>query len=119
MIDFATQIKITNLHHQIHTLYQAARKRDSGRVCDICGTGDITGKNGVAYKVRQPVKGYEGCASQSPRLCHRHATGWALSYLAFDPLNQQTRNAVNLHFASYLAKQLGKTAAIKAKEKAK
>lgn len=109
MIDAKTSDEIRALYQKIHTLYQEARQRPSGMVCDICGTGDIVGKNSVAYKVRQPVHGYENRREQSPRLCHRHASGWAHSHNAYNNgVNQRTAEQVDLHFAAYLAKQLMK-----------
>lgn len=106
MVDVQTSNKIRALYQQIHVLYQEAKHRPSEGVCDICGTGDIMGRNNVAYKVRHPVHGYEGRREQSPRLCHRHASGWAHSHNFYNGLNQRTAEEIDLHFAQYLAKQL-------------
>ena len=117
MIDPETQAKIRALYAEVHALYRQAVKRPSGANCDVCGASDTIGKNGVAYKVRHPVHGYEQRPDQSPKLCHRHASGWALSHNAFNWDRRRSAEEIDLHFAAYLAKQLGDYATSTNKEK--
>jgi len=108
MIDAATRRKIVALTREIHTLYEEARKRRTSDVCDICGAGDTIGINGVRYRVRQAVHGYEHRVDRSPCLCHRHASGWAQSHNAYNWHRKRSDAEVDLHFAAYIAKQLAK-----------
>ncbi len=106
MIDAQTTDKIRTLYQQIHTLYQEAKHRPSGNVCDICGKSDTLGKNGCLYKARAIVHGYFHRPAASPILCHAHASGWAHSHNSINRWNERSDEEVDLHFAQYLARQL-------------
>ena len=98
---------IESLLSQIHAIYQEAKQRPSGMVCDICGQGDYQAKNAV-LKVRTAVHGFEHRPSESPSLCFRHFGGWAHSFNSFYKPAERSDEEINLHFALYLAKQLQK-----------
>jgi hypothetical protein len=105
VIDDEARAKMEALAKQLFSVYQESRKRPSDALCDICGEGDKQGKNAM-YKIRTAVHGYEHRPHASPHLCHRHGTGWALSFNKFDPLGKREDQAIDLHFATYIAKQL-------------
>lgn len=107
MIDAYTKAEIRQLHQQIDRLYREAKQRPSNAVCDICGMGDYQAKHAV-LKVKTVVAGYEKREHLSPSLCFRHANGWAHSHNVFNPIGHKHSEEVDLHFASYLAKQLMK-----------
>jgi hypothetical protein len=106
MLSQEAQAKILSLAGEIDRIYKEENRRPSGLVCDICGSGDTIAKTGIAYKVRSCVHGYERRGEESPRLCHRHASGWALSHNAYNWDGKRSWQEVDLHFAQYLAKQL-------------
>lgn len=108
MLTSRDKAEILALQQKIHFLYKQATKRPSGNVCDICCAGDTLGKNGVLYKVRSVVHGYNHRETESPKLCHRHASGWAHSHNAYNWDNKRTDEEIDLHFAEYLANQLRK-----------
>lgn len=108
MIDVTAQEKIVSLQREIDAIYKEAKSRPSNMHCDICGAGDLIAKNGIAFKVKDVVIGYERRPSESPRLCHRHATGWTLSHNSYNLLSDKSRVEIDLHFTQYLAKQLMK-----------
>jgi hypothetical protein len=110
MLDQEARDKILSLMKEIDRVYKEAKRRPSGAVCDICGAGDTIAKTGIAYKVRLHVHGYARREDHSPRLCHRHASGWAHSHNAYNWDGKRTSEEVDLHFAQYLAKQLIKEA---------
>ena len=107
MLTTDDKAKIRALLQQIDMIYTGAKQRSSGMVCCICGEGDKQAKHAV-LKVKDAVHGYTHRQSVSPRLCHRHGVGWALSFNAFNPLTQRTDEEIDLHFALYVAKQLQK-----------
>jgi len=128
VIDQATRDKIVSLAMEAYRIYEEARRRPSGMVCDICGAGD---KN-EWFKVKGVVRGYQHRPDKSPCLCPSHALGWSMSFAAFedrrkgevfgfpfygpravDPALDEpliSDEEVNLHFARFLAKQLLKAA---------
>ncbi len=106
MLNTQDKSKILALQRQIDAIVQEAKKRPSGLVCHICGDGDKTTKNGIVFKVKGVVSRYERRPEQSPHLCHKHNGGWSLSIESFDPLHQRYAEEINLHYASYVAKQL-------------
>ena len=108
MIDAEAKQKIINLQKQIDVIYQEVKRRPSNMTCDICGSGDLTAKNGIVFKVKHQVHGYVNRPEHSPKLCHKHASGWALSHDAYNPLGTRGDEEVDLHFTQYLAKQLMK-----------
>jgi hypothetical protein len=108
MLDAHTRAKIQELYQEIHALYKESIMRPSGKVCDICGGGDMRTKNGYLRKVRSPVAGYTHRESVSPTLCFRHANGWAHSYNTYDWNNKRTGEEIDLHFARFLANNLNK-----------
>jgi len=108
VLDSETTAKILSLKRQIDALYKEAKARPSGLCCDICGGGDFKAKTGTVFKVKHAVHGYVHRSSQSPRLCYRHAGGWAQSHGWYDPFNTKSDQEIDLHFAEYLAKQLMK-----------
>jgi hypothetical protein len=108
MLDIKTIRKIESLQRQIDTLYKEAKARPSGMNCHICGAGDFTAKNGVVFKVKTAVRGYAHRPNQSPRLCYRHANGWAHTHDWYNPFNKREDQEIDLHFAEYLAKKLMK-----------
>jgi hypothetical protein len=99
--------RITALLSQIDAIYKEAQQRPSHMVCDICGAGDHHTHHAI-FKVKDDAHGYERRQADSPRLCHRHFGGWALSFQAFSPMKIRTDQEIDLHFALYLAKQLTK-----------
>lgn len=105
MISPAASEKVKALAIQINHVYREDRMRPSNATCDICGAGDKQGKNAV-YKIRTVVHGYESRPYDSPNLCHKHGTGWALTFNTFNPMNTRTPEEIDLHFAMYLAKKL-------------
>lgn len=106
MLDQHDKERIRALLAQIDAVYKQAKQRPSGNVCVICGQGDYQAKHAV-LKVKGVVHGYEHRPSASPRLCFRHAGGWAHSFNAFSVF-ERTDEEIDLHFALYLAKQLQK-----------
>lgn len=108
MLDSKTTATILSLKRQIDMLYKQAKGRPSYMQCHICGAGDFTTKNSVVLKVKDAVHGYEHRPNQSPRLCHRHANGWAHTHSWYNPINKRSNDEIDLHFAEYLAKQLMK-----------
>lgn len=106
MLSQEAQAKILSLAKEIDRIYKEDKRRPSGAVCDICGSGDTIAKTGFVYKVRSCVHGYELRKEDSPHLCHRHASGWAHSHNAYNWDGKRSRQEVDLHFAQYLAKQL-------------
>jgi hypothetical protein len=109
MLDSETTTKILSLKRQIDLLYKEAKARPSFARCDICGAGDFKTKNGIVFKVKTAIHGYAHRSSQSPQLCHRHASGWALSHGWYNPLDKRSNEEIDLHFAEFLAKQLMKS----------
>ena len=107
MLTLADRSKVTALLSQIDAVYREAKQRPSDMVCDICGAGDHHTSHAV-FKVKDTAHGYEHRQVDSPRLCHRHFGGWALSLDAFNPMKKRTDEEIDLHFALYLAKQLTK-----------
>lgn len=110
LLDAKTEAKITALKMQIDALYKEAKARPSYMQCHVCGDGDFLTKNNVVLKVKDVVHGYEGRPVQSPRLCHRHANGWAHTHNSYNLFNQRSPEEIDLHFAEYLAKQILKEA---------
>lgn len=106
MLSPEVQEKILSLAKEIDRIYKEENRRPSGLVCDICGSGDTIAKTGFAYKVRPCVHGYERRETQSPHLCHKHASGWAHSHNSYNWNGKRTPDEIDLHFAQYLAKQL-------------
>lgn len=110
MLNANDRAKIQELYQEICVIYRESVARPSGNVCDLCGAGDKLGKNGFLYKVRSIVHGYEHRAGVSPKLCHRHASGWAVSYIPYNFDLKRTDEEIDLHFAKFLAKNLSKAA---------
>jgi hypothetical protein len=106
MLSQEAQAKILSLAKEIDGIYKNDKLRPSGVVCDICGSGDTIAKTGFIYRARACVNGYELRKKDSPRLCHRHASGWALSHNAYNWDGKRSWQEIDLHFAQYLAKQL-------------
>jgi hypothetical protein len=105
VIDCKTKADIRELAQQINTIYKAFVHRRSGNVCDICGAGDTLAKHAV-LRVRSDVHGYKDRPFDAPKLCHRHASGWAHSHNAYNFDGTKTAEQIDLHFAHFLAKQL-------------
>jgi hypothetical protein len=110
MLDAQARDKIRALYQEIYAVYKESIMRPSGKVCDICGDGDMHTKNGYLRKVRSPVAGYTHRESVSPTLCWRHAGGWSHSYSKYDWNNKRTGEEIDLHFARFLAHNLNKVA---------
>jgi hypothetical protein len=113
MIDEAARAEIVSLAMQAYKIYEDARRRPSGKVCDICGAGD----RNKWYKVKAVVHGYTHRPDESPCLCPNHATGWALSFNSFEGYRRAVPDApaltdeeINLHFARFLTRHLLKAA---------
>lgn len=108
MLDAQARDKIRALYQEIYAVYKESIMRPSGKVCDICGDGDMRTKNGYLRKVRSPVAGYTRREDVSPTLCWRHAGGWSHSYSKYDGVIQRTDEEIDLHFARFLANNLAK-----------
>jgi len=106
MLNTQDKAQILALQRQIDAIVQVAKKRPSGLVCHICGAGDKLTKNGITFKVKGIVNRYEHRPEQSPHLCHNHNGGWSLTVDSFDPLGRRSAEEIDLHYASYVAKQL-------------
>jgi hypothetical protein len=124
--------KIKELFKEILGVYDHYMRQKVEGACDICGKGD----SNKYFRLKGVVSGFEKRPEESPRLCYNHFCGWNLSYLARDrdvrfercPRDEwdklarfayedemrakygMTNEEVDLHFASYLTKQLMKEA---------
>jgi hypothetical protein len=134
--------RILALLEEISQIYKETMNQTVDGLCDICGQGNTSD----IYKLKDVVPGYKKRPSKSPRLCYSHFCGWNLSlskhqsdtvfkrcYEAGDDANKichfstqpemekkygLTDEEIDLHFATYLSKQLLKEAKLyKLKEK--
>ena len=128
--------RILGLLEEISQVYKETMNQTTEGLCDICGKGNTSD----IFKLKDLIPGYKRRPSKSPRLCYNHFCGWNLSLIshqgntvfkrcieAGDIYSTQiemekkyglTDEEVDLHFATYLSKQLLKEAKLhKSKEK--
>jgi hypothetical protein len=128
--------RILGLLEEISQVYKDTMNQTAEGLCDICGKGNTSD----IFKLKDLIPGYKRRPSKSPRLCYNHFCGWNLSLIshqnntvfkrcveAGDSYSTQiemekkyglTDEEVDLHFATYLSKQLLKEAKLhKSKEK--
>jgi hypothetical protein len=126
--------RILDLLEEVSKVYKETMNRNVDGLCDICGKGNTSD----IYKLKDIVPGYKRRPSKSPRLCYNHFCGWnmTLSKHQFDTVYKRCHEAgddtnkisyyitkkemeskygltdeeVDLHFATYLSKQLLKEA---------
>ena len=126
--------RILRLLWEVSQVYKETMNRAVDGACDICGKGNTSD----IYKLKDVVPGYKRRPKKSPRLCYNHFCGWNLSLLShqlnttFKRCNEAgddaqkishfstqkemerkyglTDEEVDLHFATYLSKQLLKEA---------
>lgn len=126
--------RIFDLLEEISQVYKETMNRTVDGLCDICGKGNTSD----IFKLKDIVPGYKRRPNKSPRLCYGHFCGWNLSltthqsntvfkrcYEAGDDAKKicyfETKpemvkkyglsdEEVDLHFATYLSKQLLKEA---------
>lgn len=129
--------KIALLVKEIEDTYNEHMRQSTGKICDICGAGDID----EIHLAQDCLSGYEHREHLSPVLCYSHMCGWRLSYSnllrkrkaellgqkppknsldALDNWMQLNRTVfdqpvlsdqeIDLHFTRYLANQLLKAA---------
>lgn len=126
--------RILDLLEEISQVYKETMNKTVEGLCDICGQGNTSD----IFKLKDLVPGYKRRPNKSPRLCYSHFCGWNLSltkhqsdtvfkrcYAAGDDASKichfstqkdmyrkygLTDEEVDLHFATYLSKQLLKEA---------
>jgi len=124
--------KIKSLFEDIFNVYKGNMRQIAEGKCDICGKQDTN----EHYRVKDTITGYENRPDQSPRLCYNHFCGWNLSFTHIERDTRirrclkagvdsdkiakfkyeaelkakygMTNEEVDLHFATYLTKQLMK-----------
>jgi hypothetical protein len=134
--------RILELLEEVSKVYKETMNQAVDGLCDICGKGNTSD----IFKLKDLIPGYKRRPSKSPRLCYNHFCGWNLSLVShqsntvFKRCNEAgddlqkichfstkpemerkyglTDEEVDLHFATYLSKQLLKEAKLhKSKEK--
>jgi len=126
--------RILDLLEEISQVYKETMNKTVEGLCDICGKGNTSD----IFKLKDLVPGYKRRPNKSPRLCYNHFCGWNLSLTKhqFDTVYKKchaagddtkklsyfvtqsemhskyglTDEEVDLHFATYLSKQLLKEA---------
>jgi len=68
--------KIALLAKEIEDTYKEHIRQSTGKMCVICGSGDLDEKR----RVHDCVNGYEHREYASPVLCFHHNCGWRLSF---------------------------------------
>jgi len=101
-----TRKRIVALAYEILAVHKAHMYRPAGNCCAVCGARDLP-----QWRTTTVLRGYEGRTEDAPRLCAKHANGWAAGLVRSGLAVRGTpAEHIDLHFVRYLANHLMKVA---------